>query len=211
MSRRKLSQEDRKAFFGRLRPFLPPSALHKIELAYYLAKYGHRWQTRRELGPDGEPLRYFEHLRGTALILIDEVGLIDPDLIVACLCHDALEDTRDLTPELMEHCFGPEVAGIVRLLSKKPKRGYVGRLMLGGWRPLLVKACDRLNNLRSLDLPEIKPGFRAKQVRETRHKYFPVFDRLAELAPPEHAAAVRRLCAEIRGLTDELASRAGVR
>ncbi len=210
MTRRDLALEDRKAFFGRLRPFLPPSALRKIELAYYLAKYCHRWQNRKELGPDGEPLRYFEHLRGAALILIDEVGLIDPDLIVCCLCHDALEDTRDLTPELIEHCFGPEVAGIVRLLSKKPRSGYVGRLMLGGWRPLLVKACDRLDNLRSLDRPEIDADFRAKQIRETRRKYFKVFDRLVSLAPPEHAA-VPRLCGEIRCLTIELARQHAVR
>lgn len=196
--RSKSGPEMKARFFNRLKPFLSPHEIRDVELAYMLAKHAHRWQKRKEAGPDGQPLRYFEHLRGAALILIDEVGIVERDLIVACLMHDALEDTRDLTPELLEHLFGSNVAGIVRRLTKRPKNGYVARLRRADWRTLLVKGCDRLHNLRSLDLPEIGEEFRSRQLKETRDKYFPIFYRLCELAPVEHSPAVGGLCHEIR-------------
>jgi (p)ppGpp synthase/HD superfamily hydrolase len=59
------------------------------------------------------------------------------------------------------------------------------------WRPYFVKACDRLDNLRSLGTTP--PEFRAKQVRETVDKYYRLFDRMITLAPNEHRDGVARL------------------
>jgi (p)ppGpp synthase/HD superfamily hydrolase len=199
-------KENFSAFFARLSPCLAPIEVMDARLAYILAKYSHRWQTRRELDESGQPRRYFEHLRRTALILIDELKIFDRDLVIAALLHDGIEDTRELTPEMIEHCFGSAVAGIVRRLSKVPKEGYTDRLTHADWRTLLIKACDRLDNLRTLGVPAIPADFRARQVRETREKYYALFDRLAAIAPPELGGQIGWLRDEIRQLTETLSS-----
>ncbi len=61
-------EENRETFFSRLEPFLVPSQLLNIKLAYTLAKYGHRSQHRKELDINGEPVRYFEHVRRVTLV-----------------------------------------------------------------------------------------------------------------------------------------------
>jgi len=200
------NKENMESFFARLEPALSPAEVMDVRLAYILAKHAHRWQTRREVDETGRPRRYFEHLRRAALVLIDEVGLIDRDLVIAALLHDGLEDTRELTPELIEHCFGPTVARLVRRLSKRPKEGYLARLAISDWQTLAVKACDRLDNLRSLDRPEVPPEFRLKQVRETREKYYALFDRLAAAAPPNCAGRLAWLRDEVRRTTEAVAA-----
>jgi len=196
--------ENFSAFFARLSPCLSPTEVMDARLAYILAKYSHRWQTRRELDESGQPRRYFEHLRRTALILIDELKICDRDLVIAALLHDGIEDTRELTPEMIEHCFGSGVTGIVRRLSKVPKDGYTDRLAHADWRTLLIKACDRLDNLRTLGVPAITADFRAKQVRETREKYYVLFDRLVVIAPLEIRERISSLRDDIRRLNESL-------
>jgi (p)ppGpp synthase/HD superfamily hydrolase len=105
---------------------------------------------------------------------------------------------------MIEHCFGQAVAGIVRRLSKVPKAGYVDRLACADWRTLVIKACDRLDNLRSLGKPEVPREFQVKQVRETRDKYFALFGRLAAIGPPETAGRLKWLNEEIRRTTEAL-------
>ncbi len=166
--------ENKAAFFARLEPRLAPSDLARVRGAYYLAKYGHRAQVRKELALDGSPLRYFEHVRRVAIILMDEVHIYDPDLIITALLHDALEDTADIDARVIEQFFGTEVARRVRLLTKDPKEGYVDRLLAADEDTVLVKLCDRLDNLRSLD--GCDEAFQARQIMETRRDYMPLFD-----------------------------------
>ncbi len=189
--------ENRETFFRRLEPHLAPSELLDVQLAYTLAKYGHRAQTRKELGEDGQPVRYFEHPRRVTLILLDEVQIYQTDLIVAALLHDGIEDTRDLTPELIERCWGPDVVRIVKTLSKVPKEGYLERFAASvDWRPYLIKACDRLDNLRSLK--GCAPSFVRKQCQETEEKYYSLFYRMIELCPPCHKRRAEDLFEQIR-------------
>lgn len=160
----------------------------QVEVAYLLAKKLHKGQTRKEVGPDGQPLRYFEHLRRVALILVNEAGVKDHELIETALLHDSIEDTEEiqLVSLLVERLFGERVASMVRLLSKVPKAGYVERLReatLVSGAPhrevLIVKAADRLDNLRTL--PVDNPAFCEKQKRETREVYIPLFQEVLEL------------------------------
>lgn len=153
-------------------------------MAYKLGKFHHRAQHRVDERDDhGRPVRYFEHLRRTALILLDELTLADPDMVIAALLHDAVEDTRML-PEEITLVFGEGVSRRVMLMSKKPKHGYVERLIaVGDWKVWTIKGCDRLDNNRSLH--GSRPEFRAKQVKETRELYYPLMDRLCEHAPAE--------------------------
>ena len=169
--------ENKEAFFARLEPRLAPSDLARVRGAYYLAKYGHRAQVRKELDEDGSPLRYFEHVRRVALILMDEGGCFDSDMIIAALLHDALEDTVDIDGLVIEQFFGPEVARRVRILTKEPKEDYVKRLWTADGETVLLKLCDRLDNLRSL--PGCDEAFQAKIVKETRELYVPLFEQRA--------------------------------
>lgn len=198
--------ENKEKFWARIDPFFAPSVQQKIKLAYLLAKAGHRAQVRKELF-NGEPMRYFEHLRRVALVLMDEVGCMVPEMIIAALLHDSLEDTEDLTPELLEMTFGTDIVGMVKWVSKTPKEGYVDRLMLcTDWRPLLLKGCDRLDNLRSLMHPGVTIEFQKRQIAETREKYFPVFERLVTLAPPEYTSRASALRDQILKITERCAT-----
>ena len=197
--------ENRGSFFARLEPRLAPSDLLDIQLAYTLAKFGHRSQARKELGPAGEHVRYFEHCRRVALTLIDEVRIVEPGLIITALLHDCPEDTRDVNPAIIEHCFGHKVVTSVKVLSKTPKEGYLDRFnACTFWWPYVVKGCDRLDNNRTLHC--CTPEFRAKQVAETREKYYPLFDRMMHLVPIRHREQASWLRDEVRRETERQAT-----
>ncbi len=195
--------ENRERFFSRLEPFFAPSVLLDIQLAYTLAKFSHRSQFRKETDDDGAPLRYFEHVRRVSIIVIDEAKVIKPELVISALLHDGIEDTRDLTPAMIEHCFGPDVAVIVKTLSKAPKEGYLDRFyMCDDWRPYLIKACDRLDNLRSMS--SSSKEFQVKQVKETREKYYDLFDRMVSLTPVHDKQRVQSIRDDVRKETERL-------
>lgn len=183
-------------FFRRLKGIAEPD-LHDIELAYVLSKFAHRHQTRKELDPDtGRPLRYFEHTRRAALVLIDEARIHDPTLVICALLHDGMEDTRLINFPRIKHWFGREVAETVRLLTKEKGVDYVERLRESAdWRALILKACDRLDNLRSLGAGSKE--FQVKQVKETKEKYLPLFDLMVSLTPRKHQRGVDRVRNEI--------------
>lgn len=165
--------ENRESFFARLSPFMPPPELRNVEVAYMMAKFAHRAQKRNETDSQGEKIRYFEHLRRVAIILIDETEIRDWTLICAALLHDSLEDTRDINPEMIAHLFGTRVCQIVKLLSKCPKEGYFERLQkYGDDDVFLIKAADRLDNLRSMEQAGLL--FMEKQHKETVERIVPI-------------------------------------
>lgn len=194
--------ENKETFQARVRPYFSPSVQLDIKLAYCLGKFGHRAQTRKEL-TEGKPTRYFEHVRRVAIILMDEMKIMERDMIIAALLHDSLEDCDDLSPELLEHSFGPNVVSIIKMLSKVPKEGYIERLNnCHNWRVLVIKACDRLDNLRSLMVPGTSLDFQKKQIKETKEKYFSIFDRMVQIVPQEHQPAAIAVRDEIRRLIE---------
>lgn len=194
--------ENHKTFFDRL-VFLPFEDRLDVELAYALGKYWFRSKYRKELDEHGHKIRYFEHMRRAVLILLDELHLADPALIIALLCHDALEDTKDddLAAAQIEKRFGKDVIWMVKLLSKVPKDGYLERLeAFADWRVLMLKAIDRLDNLRSLEAGDL--AFQKKQIEETRIKYYPLFDKLVAIAPKEHVFRAVYLREKIHEIAD---------
>jgi (p)ppGpp synthase/HD superfamily hydrolase len=156
-----------------------------------------------ELDAKGEPLRYFEHVRRVALIILDELAIPDADCVIVSLVHDAVEDTK-LAPEAITFVCGPENSQRVMLASKKPKLGFIQRLVdHADWKVLLVKMVDRLDNNRSL--VHSKPEFIAKQVKETREVYYPLVTLLMERVPPHLREKVRRLQTLLVEATDTAA------
>lgn len=197
-----MKTENKETFQLRLKPYFSPSDQLDIKLAYVLAKFGHRSQFRKEI-IDGNHVRYFEHVRRVALVLIDEMKIMDHDMIIAALLHDSIEDCDDLSPELLEHTFNTDIVSIIKLLSKVPEDGYIERLSIcNNWKALAIKACDRLDNLRSLMIPGTTIEFQKKQVLETKVKYFPLFDYMLTIAPKAYVNNLSIIRDEIRRLIE---------
>src|ERR1035437_7654614 len=79
---------------------ITPAEMEKLDFAYQLAKYGHRNQLRET------DARYFEHVRAVAIILAEEFGIFDVEIIIAALFHDILEDSYILTENRIKTIFG---------------------------------------------------------------------------------------------------------
>lgn len=188
-----LNKEDFKSFMQRMEMFFPHTQAVQASVFYKLIKNEFRsFKRKSQTDTLGGPLRYFEHLRGTALILIDEVGLIDFVTVMSALGHDAIEDTR-MPLEEVTLVVGPEVSKTIALCSKCPKDGFFKRLALHGtWRVLFVKYADRIYNMRTLgDNKE----FVRKQLDETTKEFVHLHQLLRKLTPPEHDKCAIRLIA----------------
>ncbi len=202
--------ENRDTFLARFHT-LPGKArfseldIAKIELMYDFAKYGHRGQDRKS----GE--RYFEHPRHVTLIIIDELGILDPVVIMIGIGHDLIEDSARYASALkIQIIAGEEVSKGVVFLSKTEERKPTFLVEIrthGTWQEILVKCCDRLDNMR--DLPEgdeeESVAFRRKQTIETRDYYLDLAAYLVEIAPPARRAACEKLR---RALVDQVQARA---
>lgn len=180
-------QEDHKSFMRRFRLKITPADYARIDYAYDMAKHGHRNQYR-ESGA-----RYFEHLRATAIILVDELGITDAELIIAALLHDMLEDSFLLNPERIKITFGERVARIVCRITKPNKsdkrftsdaerhQWYFQQIMSGDVEEKIVKLTDRLQNMRTLGC--CSPEKQRRKIEETRNIYLPLLDDIAAEYP----------------------------
>lgn len=144
----------------RIKELDPKADTSLVELAYDYAVIAHDGQFRRS----GEP--YIIHPLNTAYLLAD----IKADLptITAGLLHDVPEDTEYTLLDIKDN-FGEEVANLVEGITKLSKIKYRGIeryaeslrkmfvFMASDIRVVLIKFCDRLHNLRTLEvLPEEK-------------------------------------------------------
>lgn len=121
--------------------------VERIMLAYQLAKYGHRGQTRS----GGK--RYFEHPRQVALIIIQELKIFDPSPIITALLHDLEEDSSILTNGNIKHIFGEQISKPMSCLTKRKnitKEKYLKQIGRTNKKTRLVKLADRLDNLRDM-------------------------------------------------------------
>ncbi len=201
---KKQALENKASFFARLeKEGLPKESLQIIDFAYDLSKAAHQLQYR----DTGE--RYFEHLRAVSLILIDECTILDPEMIIAALNHDAIEDTaifgnrstpfsqwKATADFRLSKVFNPSTANMVITLTKPKADGeeikdaneahdiYISNLEnTKDFRIILIKMADRLHNLRTL--PGTTPEKQRRIVRETEEIYFPIFKRVLEKYPKE--------------------------
>lgn len=186
--------------------------------AYHFAYSAHIGQ-KRESGAD-----YFEHLRGTAQILNDELGCTDTGMLCAAMLHDVVENSpifhrmisdspqpyfhvhRRLTDE-----FGAKVAQLVLAVTKLPKtrlsrqerlERHLEQLSKSSPEVLVLKAADRLHNLRTLD--SISGEKRGRIMEETQAYFIPLFEAAASSnCPPwsEYAAVLlRKINAQLKQL-----------
>lgn len=180
-------QEDHGSFMQRFRLKVTQTDIERLDFAYDMAKYGHRNQFR-ESGA-----RYFEHVRATAIILVDELGVTDAEVIIAALLHDMLEDSFLLTPDRIKVTFGERVATLVSAVTKPKKCDlrftsdherhlwYFKQLKTSSPEAKLLKLADRLQNMRTLD--SCSSEKQSRKITETREVYLPLIADIAEIYP----------------------------
>jgi guanosine-3',5'-bis(diphosphate) 3'-pyrophosphohydrolase len=150
-----------------------------LQKAYDFAQKAHEGEIRKS----GEP--YFNHLFATAKN-IAELGM-GATTIAAGFLHDSIEDTK-VTAEDIEKEFGKEILFLVEGVTKLGKIKYRGTsryneslrklfmAMSQDIRVLIIKLCDRLNNIQTLQYVR-----KEKQLRiatETLEIYAPIANRL---------------------------------
>lgn len=158
----------------------PTADLGLVRRAYEFAAAAHEGQTRKS----GDP--YVTHPLAVAQI-IAELRL-DVSSLCAALLHDAVEDTSATVEQLSEQ-FGKEVAFLVDGVTKLGKLPYSTReeqqaenfrkmllAMARDIRVILVKLCDRLDNMRSLN--HLPPEKQERIAAETMQIYAPLANRL---------------------------------
>ena len=152
-----------------------------ITKAFNFARQAHKGVKRLS----GEP--YIMHPIAVAQIAVEEMGLGSTS-ICAALLHDVVEDT-DYTVEDIENIFGPKIAQIVDGLTKI-SGGIFGdkasaqaenfkKLLLtmsDDIRVILIKICDRLHNMRTLESQPANKQY--KIAGETLYIYAPLANRL---------------------------------
>lgn len=119
-----------------------------------LAARAHRHQIRK----DGRT-PYIAHPVRVALLLRHEWGCDDGVVLAAALLHDVIEDCG-CDFEDVERASGTETARVVGALTKRADLPEAGRdeenrvrVVALGWRAVLVRAADTIDNL--LDLPTL--------------------------------------------------------
>ena len=188
---------DKSALIAKVRAYNPSVLEDLISRAYDTCVWAHRNQKRHS----GEP--YYGHPVAVAGILADL--RMDTRSICTALMHDVIEDT-EISEDDMRDEFGDEITELVVGVTK------LGQLELSSTeltregqqaenfqkfvlamskdvRVLIVKLCDRLHNMRTLE-HHPKQASRERIARETMEIY----------APLARKIGVERICAELEDL-----------
>lgn len=153
--------------------------LKRLREAFELAREAHAPQKRKS----GEP--YILHPIAVAKVAAEEL-MLDADTVIACFLHDVVEDTPYTIDDIKKR-FGENVAALVKVVTKKPKKVYEMSKQLDNYkqlldsllydtRAILVKLADRLHNMRTLK--SMKPEKQMKIAGETDYFYAPLANRL---------------------------------
>ena len=164
----------------KVRSYSPEADLELLRRAYVFSALEHKGQVRHS----GEP--YLVHPLEVADFLADMK--LDVVAVAAGLLHDVVEDTLT-TPERIAELFGPEIAhvvegvtkiGAIQFSSSEERQAENFRKMLLAMardiRVILVKLCDRLDNMRSLH--HLPPEKQERIAGETMQIYAPLANRL---------------------------------
>src|ERR1700734_3105733 len=164
----------------RVRAYQPTADASLIKRAFDYSFKMHEGQTRKS----GDP--YIIHPVSVAGI-ITELRL-DTASVCAGLLHDVVEDTLASTKDI-EKNFGGEIATLVDGVTKLSKINFTSKedrqaenfrkmvvAMARDIRVLVIKLCDRLDNMRTLE--HMKPAAQERIARETLEIYAPLANRL---------------------------------
>ena len=160
--------------------YTPNLDTQRLFAAFTYADAEHHGQLRKS----GEP--YIIHPLAVADIVAD-LGL-DVDSVIAALLHDCIEDTNATHDEIAKK-FGAPVAALVEGVTKLTRVQYVSKeeeqmenlrkmlmAMAQDIRIILIKICDRLHNMRTMEYQS--PKKQREKSLETMEIYAPLAHRL---------------------------------
>ncbi len=158
----------------------PKADVDILRHAYAFAGEAHNGQLRKS----GDP--YFIHPVSVATIIADL--RLDVASVCAALLHDVVEDTQ-VTAADLDREFGAEISFLVDGVTKIGKINFNSRqdrqaesfrkmvvAMARDIRVLVVKLCDRLDNMRTLE--HMSQDGQERIARETMDIYAPLANRL---------------------------------
>ncbi len=164
----------------KIKAYNPHLDTERLFSAFTYADNAHAGQLRK----DGSP--YITHPLAVAEIVAD-LGL-DVDSIIAALLHDCIEDTG-ATHEDITKRFGSTVADLVEGVTKLTRVQYTSKeeeqmenlrkmlmAMAKDIRVILVKICDRLHNMRTMNYQSARK--QKEKALETMEIYAPLAHRL---------------------------------
>lgn len=153
-----------------------PDEIERVKKAYEVANEAHKDQKR----DSGEP--YIIHPLNVCMNLA--LLYADGDSLCAGLLHDVVEDTN-CTIEMIEEEFGHEVAHLVDGVTKisnlhfsskdQATNANIRRLINSlndDVRIIIIKLCDRLHNIRTLEFKT--PEKRVRNAQETINIFAPL-------------------------------------
>ena len=172
--------EQYNALESKVLAYAPTLDKSKLFDAFTYADSAHSSQLRK----DGTP--YITHPLAVADLCADLE--LDPDSVIAALLHDTIEDTGVTHEEVAER-FGEAVADLVEGVTKLTRVQYTSReekqmenlrkmliAMSKDIRVILVKICDRLHNMRTMEYQT--PKKQREKALETMEIYAPLAHRL---------------------------------
>jgi GTP diphosphokinase / guanosine-3',5'-bis(diphosphate) 3'-diphosphatase len=114
-----------------------------------------RWHVhQRRKGPADEP--YINHLLEVAMLVAEATRGNDPDLAIAAVFHDSIED-QEVPREVIAGAFGEDVASLVEevtddksLGKEERKERQVEEAPNKSDRAKLLKLADKISNLRAI-------------------------------------------------------------
>ena len=168
------------ALENKIKAYNPSVDTKRLFDAFSFADNAHSGQLRKS----GEP--YIIHPLAVADIVADLE--LDTDSIIAALLHDVIEDTG-ATHEDISKRFGENVALLVEGVTKLTRVQYTSKeeeqmenlrkmlmAMAKDIRVILIKVCDRLHNMRTLEYQS--PKKQREKALETMEIYAPLAHRL---------------------------------
>ena len=168
------------ALEDKIRSYQPNFDQQLLYSAFTYADNAHRGQMRK----DGTA--YITHPLAVAEIVAD-LGL-DLESVIAALLHDCIEDTESTYDDIAKK-FGPSVADLVEGVTKLSRVQYTSKeeeqmenlrkmllAMAKDIRVILVKICDRLHNIRTMEYQT--PRKQREKALETMEIYAPLAHRL---------------------------------
>ncbi len=160
--------------------YIPTLDTKKFYEAFAFADSFHKGQLRKS----GEP--YIIHPLAVAEIVAEME--LDLDSVIAALLHDCIEDTAATHEEIAKR-FNPTVADLVEGVTKLTRANFVTKeeeqmenlrkmlmAMAQDIRVVLIKVCDRLHNMRTMQY--MAPKKQKEKSLETMEIYAPIAHRL---------------------------------
>lgn len=200
-------------FQSQFRAAFPPSEASRIAKALETATEAHRGQLRS----DGSP--YIVHPVRTALLAMRYDSPCTPEMVIACLLHDTLEDTQ-LTATEVTHEFGSVVTEYVvavtryRPVAETPEQRFESKVV--NWRKIFA-SCREVRSIKTFDycdnaiswsfIEPHRPGYKKipRWLKEAEELYLP----LARITNPEAARLIEKAIASSLSAGHKIGDRFG--